>query len=41
MGVDEKPKLLSEPPPKSPILGDFEGEPGSEVPQIWGVGGRV
>jgi hypothetical protein len=35
-----KPKLLPDPPPKSPILGDFEREPGSEVPQNGGVGGE-
>jgi hypothetical protein len=45
--IPEKPKLLPvseavrrNPPPKSPILGDFEAEPGSEVPQIGGLGGE-
>jgi hypothetical protein len=38
--MSEKHKSLPEPPPKSPILGDFEGESGSEVPQIGGLGGE-
>jgi hypothetical protein len=38
--MSEKPELLSEPPPKSPILGDFEGKLGSEVPQNRGLGGE-
>jgi hypothetical protein len=38
--MSEKPKLLPDPPPESPILGDFEGEPGSEVPQNGGLGGE-
>jgi hypothetical protein len=38
--MSEKPKSLSDPPPKSPILGDFEGRLGSEVPQNGGLGGE-
>ncbi|NJR39853.1 MAG: amino acid adenylation domain-containing protein [Leptolyngbyaceae cyanobacterium CSU_1_4] len=34
-------RLLPEPPPKSPILGDFEGEGEPKSPNLGGVGGRV
>jgi hypothetical protein len=35
--LSEQSRLLSEPPPKSPILGDFNPTVGFKVPHEWGI----
>jgi hypothetical protein len=39
--MSEKSRLLSDPPPKSPILGDFEGGLLQKSPRMGGWGASV